>query len=309
MSNISLVLNARDRNITYKGLKKDINDDFWMSNIDPLLTPLWNSDKDLLDIFVYREDGTYVIQRSKYKRNHKTKISSWVPYEFDPKDCSDAELYSVSDLYESLYEKYIEYRDISERQYDIEVRRKIEDNNVLSWSKLKLVRKFLLDDSDWTQLSDNGLNEEEKILWQKYRNFIRNNKKAIDCKGEENGQAPNPYDVVYPITPTEYLERKSTGLTALVKEEYGEQGNDCEYLESDYHFWRMGMNTLKHFSSKMSLYIALTTLTNGNTSDIGSVKLKNYRSVFGVPGGRSSSEEVERPWLDDLLNKIELGEI
>ena len=306
MSNISLVLNARDRNITYKGLKKDINDDFWMSNIDPLLTPLWNSDKDLLDIFVYREDGTYVVQRSKYKRNHKTKTSSWVPYEFDPKDCSDAELYSVSDLYESLQEKFIEYRDISERQYDIEVRRKIEGNNVLSWSKLKLVRKFLLDDSDWTQLSDNGLNEEEKILWQKYRNFIRNNKKAIDCKGEENGQAPNPYDVVYPITPTEYLERKSTGLDPYAQQAYGEQGNDCEYLESDYHFWRMGMNTLKHFSSKMSLYIALTTLTNGNTSDIGSVQLKNYRSTRGVvPQG----EEVARPWLDDLLNKIELGEI
>ena len=66
-STAQLVFNAFDRIISYRGVQKQLNDDFWDTKISPIIRPLWDSDKDRLELFVYREDGTYLIQRSKYR--------------------------------------------------------------------------------------------------------------------------------------------------------------------------------------------------------------------------------------------------
>ena len=43
----------------------------------------------------------------------------------------------------------------------------------LSWSKTQEIRNILLKQSDWTQLSDVPLSEEEKQKWAVYRQSLR----------------------------------------------------------------------------------------------------------------------------------------
>ena len=71
-----------------------------------------------------------------------------------------------------------------EAQYEQAVRRKIEEANILSWSKVLLVRMFLLGDCDWTQLGDNGLTDEKKAMWLAYRKWIRDNPKT-NAQGQD----------------------------------------------------------------------------------------------------------------------------
>ena len=328
-STAQLVFNAFDRVISYRGVSKQLNDDFWDTKISPIIRPLWDSDKDRLEMFMYREDGTYLIQRSKYRRDHKTKTSKWTSYEFDP---SGIEEYSVSNLYDKLREQFFEYKDISEAQYEEAVRRKIEEANILSWHKILLVRMFLLGDCDWTQLGDNGLTDEKKAMWLAYRKWIRDNPKT-NAQGQD---AETAYDVIFPITPDEYVKRKADGMSDKALELYGEQGNDKDYLESSYHFWKLSANSLSYFAQKMSVYLVLTTITRDAMGEgkFGRIDIDNYRTqitgnqapykfqteaerikYYGgdYNGGEmvtaETVEEKGQAWLDDLLSRIEAGEV
>lgn len=43
----------------------------------------------------------------------------------------------------------------------------------MKWSDIRIIRNAKLAASDWTQISDNSLKEEEKIAWSEYRNKLR----------------------------------------------------------------------------------------------------------------------------------------
>ena len=66
-SETSLYLNAFDKTIQFDGVMKTIDDDYWTSDIVPILYPLWDSDKDKLELFMFRQilfrhncSGTFV---------------------------------------------------------------------------------------------------------------------------------------------------------------------------------------------------------------------------------------------------------
>lgn len=315
-ANSVLSFNAFDRIIVYRGVQKQFNDDFWETHIVPVIRPLWDSERDRLELFIYRENGNHLVQRSKFKRNHSTGESRWVSYEFDPQGMPD---YTVDELFNSLKEKFLDYKDLSEAEYERAVRRKIEEVNVLNWEKLKLVRKFLLDDCDWTQLPDTSITDEQKTLWCLYRSWIRDNP-ISDINGND---AETPYDVVLPITPTEYLKRKEYTLDQYTIDKYGDQGVNSEYLTSEYHFWKLSSNSLKYFAQKMSVYLILNTLTRDSGSEgFKRIDIKKFHTAVsdgGTPMGEQYNdgqpitnetiEEKGQAWLDDLIGRIEAGEI
>ena len=80
IKNTDVYLNALERTIQYKGIRKEISDSYWDTNVTPLLYPLWDSAKDKLEVFLVKADGSYHITRNKYKRDFKTETSSWVSY-------------------------------------------------------------------------------------------------------------------------------------------------------------------------------------------------------------------------------------
>ncbi len=301
-------MNALDKTIQYKNIRKEITEHYWSTEITPLLYPLWDDSKDRLETFVYREDDTYSVARCKYKKNFKTNSFTWVSYDFDPKAI---DVNAAATLKDALKLKFIEYRDIQEDTYQKAVSAEFARTNAITWKRVKIIRQFLLQDSDYTQMEDAPGSDELKALWKSYRQYIR------DIPSLQ--QVDSPFNVVYPITPLEYLERKTIAVDPDVKEKLGDQGTEKDYLTSSYHFWKMKEANLAKYTQRMSFYIASRLATQ--SADQDDVSSRILISPFITEWSHMMSEEDEATkirlendklgvdYLDDLINKIESGEL
>ena len=316
IKNTDIYLNALERSIQYQGIRKDISDSYWESDITPLIYPLWDSAKDKLEIFCIKSDGTYLITRNKYKKNFKDNTHSWVSYEFDP---AGAPEYDVNELGKSIKEKFLEFKGVEENNYEKAIQIEYARTNSLTWNKIKVVRKFLLQDSDFVFMEDSPVSAADKELWKKYRAYIR------DIPQLQQG-AGTPFDIVFPITPDEYNRRKTLNVEALMTEVLGDQGVDAEYLSSSYHFWKMKENTLTSFAQRMAFYIVARTSTVEDAT--GSYTNNPYRvmvSPFHEQGAKiihdgqtprdiaekwkADDDKVNRDYIESLLDAIEKGEM
>ena len=308
--NVELYLNALDKTIQYKNIRKEINDAYWNSDIIPLLYPLWDDSKDRLETFVYREDDSYNVARCKYKKNFKTDSFTWVSYDFDPKAIDEN---AATTLKDALKLKFIEYKDIQENDYQRAVSAEYARTNAITWKRVRIIRQFLLQDSDYTQMPDAPGSAELKELWKQYRQYIR------DLPSLQ--QIDSPFNVVYPITPNEYLNRKDLAVDPEVKEKIGDQGTDSTYLTSSYHFWKMQEANLAKYTQRMSFYIASKLATSSSDSEeiAGRIMISPFITKWTAMGHNNAEEEAAAirlendklgvDYLDDLINKIESGEI
>ena len=228
-SETSLYLNAFDKTIQFEGVMKTIDDDYWTSNIVPILYPLWDSDKDKLELFVQYKDNTVKMNKTKYQRNQKTGAYKWVSYQFDLAPFPT----EVNDLYTKIVEKWTEYRVGQENDLERALAASFSKSTILNWTKVTLMRNFLLMDSDWTQLGDAPLSAEEKAKWVTYRQKLR------DIPEEQKDNAANA--VVFPITPSKHA-KLGDGLT---------------YLGDVSHFYTIPQSVYSKFSTRIVNYLAL----------------------------------------------------
>ena len=228
-SETSLYLNAFDKTIQCEGVMKTIDDDYWTSDIVPILYPLWDSDKDKLELFVQYKDGSNKMNKTKYQRNQKTGAYKWVSYQFDLAPFPT----EVNDLYTRIVEKWTEYRVGQENDLERALAASFSKSTILNWTKVTLMRNFLLMDSDWTQLGDAPLSTEEKAKWVTYRQKLR------DIPSEQKDNAANA--VVFPITPS-----KHTKL-----------GDGITYLGDVSHFYTIPQSVYSKFSTRIVNYLAL----------------------------------------------------
>ena len=228
-SETSLYLNAFDKTIQFEGVMKTIDDDYWTSDIVPILYPLWDSDKDKLELFVQYKDNTVKMNKTKYQRNQKTGAYKWVSYQFDLAPFPT----EVNDLYTKIVEKWTEYRVGQENDLERALAASFSKSTILNWTKVTLMRNFLLMDSDWTQLGDAPLSAEEKAKWVTYRQKLR------DIPEEQKDNAANA--VVFPITPSKHA-KLGDGLT---------------YLGDVSHFYTIPQSVYSKFSTRIVNYLAL----------------------------------------------------
>ena len=228
-SETSLYLNAFDKTIQFEGVMKTIDDDYWTSDIVPILYPLWDSDKDKLELFVQYKDNTVKMNKTKYQRNQKTGAYKWVSYQFDLAPFPT----EVNDLYTKIVEKWTEYRVGQENDLERALAASFSKSTILNWTKVTLMRNFLLMDSDWTQLGDAPLSTEEKAKWVTYRQKLR------DIPEEQKDNAANA--VVFPITPSKHA-KLGDGLT---------------YLGDVSHFYTIPQSVYSKFSTRIVNYLAL----------------------------------------------------
>ena len=139
-SETSLYLNAFDKTIQYDGVMKTIDDDYWTSDIVPILYPMWDSDKDKLELFVQYKDGTSKMNKTKYQRNQKTGAFKWVSYQFDLSPFSD----EITDMYNKVIEKWTEYRVGQENDLERALAASFSRTAIINWNKVVLIRNFLL---------------------------------------------------------------------------------------------------------------------------------------------------------------------
>lgn len=264
---VALYVNAVNRTIQQNGVTKVIQDDYWNKNIVPILYPVWDSDKDKLETFVYYKNNTAFMAKNKYQRNQKTGEYKWVSYEFDLTSFPKSE---ITELYEKLQEKYVEYRDIEDFNLDNALRKIYQKDNIVNWNKLVMIRKFLLMDSDWTIGRDSPLTEEQQEMWIKYRDKLRN--------VPQDQEGIPAAEVVFPITPTKYQKMVQEGETS------------AEYLSDlTNHFFHLNQTVYTKYSDRILLYLSIAISTE---------------TIDEIPVVKRQDNTVT---LDDILDNIVSG--
>ena len=166
---VVLQINALSRIITVDGKQQVISEAFWNANIQNQLFPFWTSDNDRLIYFNYFDNGSYGCEKKKFTYNRVSNEKKWVTYDW--KEPTDAQAKEIAD---GVRAKYFEYQDVEQEEIQDELYQQYGKWNKISWDGIRMVRNFLLDDSDWTQNSDNAL----------VRQFIR-------------GETKGPFDIYY----------------------------------------------------------------------------------------------------------------
>tara|TARA_B100000614_G_scaffold182529_1_gene163219 strand:- start:687 stop:1505 length:819 start_codon:yes stop_codon:yes gene_type:complete len=233
-SQTELYLNAFAKNIQVAGVIKTFDDEYWTANIVPILYPLWDSDKDKLEVFVKYKDGTSKMNKTKYQRNQKTGKYSWISYQFNLVPFPD----EVDDLCTRLLDKFTEYRVGQENDLERQLAGQFASSAILNWNKVTMIRNFLLMDSDWTQLGDAPVTAEQKTQWQTYRQKLR------DIPEDQSGISAN--SVVFPVTPSKHAA----------------MNDGKEYLSDEFdHFYRMNQVVYSRFADRITNYLAIAIST------------------------------------------------
>ena len=269
-SETSLYLNAFDKTIQFEGVMKTIDDDYWTANIVPILYPLWDSDKDKLELFVQYKDGSTKMNKTKYQRNQKTGVYKWVSYQFDLSPFPD----EIKDMYDRVVDKWTEYRVGQENDLERSLASHFSRTAILNWTKVKLIRNFLLMDSDWTQLGDAPITAEDKARWVSYRTKLR----AIPQEQKEI--AAN--SVTFPMTPPKWA--------AL------DDGKD--YLSDVGHFFTIPQSVYSKFSTRIVNYLAMSI----GTTNIDGMDVTKVDSPYNLQTTLVNE-------LDEILELIDKGEI
>tara|TARA_B000000532_G_scaffold240781_1_gene232198 strand:+ start:1142 stop:1987 length:846 start_codon:yes stop_codon:yes gene_type:complete len=271
-SSTTLYLNAFDKTIQHDGIIKTIDDDYWTKNIVPLLYPMWDSDNDKLEVFVLYKDGTTRMNKTKYTRNQKTGVYKWISYQFDLSPFTT----EITDLSNNLIDKWTEYRQGQENDLERTLAAAFANTAILNWTKVALIRNFLLMESDWTQLGDAPITTEQKAQWVKYRQKLR------DIPAEQ--EKKNASLVVFPITPSKHAVL-ADGLN---------------YLEDVSHYYTIPQSVYSKFSSRIVNYLALAI----STIDIDEMPVTRITRASTSTVSSSTGNST----LDDILKMIDEGD-
>ena len=270
-SETKLYLNAFDKSIQYEGVMKTIDDDYWTKEIVPILYPMWDSDKDKLELFVQYKDTTAKMNKTKYSRNQKTGEFKWVSYQFDLTPFTT----EIADLSNRLIEKFTEYRIGQENDLERALAAEFAKTAIINWNKVVLIRNFLLMDSDWTQLGDAQLTAEQKAQWVIYRQKLR------DIPADQKSRPAN--SVIFPISPPKHAV----------------MADSLDYLSDATHFYTIPQSVYSKFSTRIVNYLALA---------IGTVDIDEM-PVMRVSRPNSSIEpNTGSTTLDDILKMIDEGD-
>jgi len=263
---VALYVNAINKTMAKNGVTKTISDAFWTSDIVPILYPLWDSDRDKLESFIRYNDGISLMNKNKYQRNQKTGAYKWVSYEMD---LAGFEKSDVDDLYTRLSDKFVEYRGLDDTDLETQLAAQFAKEEYTNWTKIRLIRNFLLMDSDWTQVGDAPLTADQKTQWTAYRTKLRN-------VPSEQSSIPAS-EVKFPVTPTKYADMLA------------ENASLGEYLASNSQFYFLGQSVFRKFSKRLTTYLAMAITTE---------------AIDGLPQNRVYSETDT---LDAILSAIDNG--
>ncbi len=274
---VDLYVNALNRTMLRNGITKSISDDYWTSDINPILFPIWDSDRDRLETFVRYKDGRTFINKTKHQRDQKTGTYNWVSYEYKVSQHLPAELDA---LYDGLLDKYVQYKDIEEQDLEQELLAKYAKGHIASWTQIRLIRKFMLDESDWSQTLDAPINDEQKAQWATYRQKLR------DIPQEQESDT-HPNDVKFPVTPTKFA-------TLLEENTWVDESAATDpYLDNMEHFFKLNQTVYKKFVTRLVTYMAAAV----------SVEIIDDMPVTRVQKFPTAND------LNSILARIEAGEI
>lgn len=285
---LQVQLDVIQQEIIYNSVAKTIPESYWTDELVPFLYPLWDSDKDKLITFNYYTNNTYYAKRRKYVKNFKTGEFEWKDYEMEQVDATEAVA-----LKDKLIEAFYLLDSIAEDDYQKQLARMYSVQKQVSPLTVRLARNFLLDETDWAMVADAGLSEEDKAMYTKYRQKLRDLTDATEFSTNVEGTK-------FPISPEFY------------KKLYSVENPDDGYLETPTQFLPLGKHYLKQFRDRIASYMVLKSLTEKNyfetlVSEYQSVKVAGSHSPIGTSEEGLTEEQLSerREWLEQLLTNVQ----
>lgn len=171
---------------------------------------LWN-DNDTIEIFTLYDDGSYILEKSRSVYDWKLKRVQQYKYLEDTLTESQLDILKNNflDLYQVCHLNYLQ-------KTQNEVQELLKTEFGLIRYNITNTRNTFLSETDWTQLPDNDLTEEQRAEYRLYREKLRDITKTESwAKGEY-------INAIFPIPPAEYHKKYPNG--------------EVGYLETDDQF-------------------------------------------------------------------------
>jgi hypothetical protein len=227
-----LQLNAIQKQINYRGITRDISDTYWKDEIGPRLYPNWDSDKDKLVQLNYYDNGSFHAKRRKFVKNFSTNQYEWKDYEMESYEVEEAK-----EIFTLLKEAFYLIESVEKENFQKELAAAHYQANTVSWFGIRLVRQFLLEDSDWVFMPDSSVSEENLELWKTYRKALRNIPQV-----DEFVEAS---DVLFPISPEDYNVF------------YKPENPDQEYLSTPSQYLKLSGYFISHYKERVIQYLII----------------------------------------------------
>ena len=275
-----LQLNCIQKMVNYRGIEREISQTYWTDHIGPLLYPNWDTDKDKLIQLNYYDTGAFHAKRRKFIKNFSTGNYEWKDYEMEVGDAEEAKV-----VFDKLKEAFYLMDSVEKQSFQKELSEAYYQTKNVSWHGIRLVRNFLLDDTDWVFSPDSPVVDLEEIeQWKKYRQSLR------DIPQIE--EYTEPTDVKFPMSPQEwkYFYDKKEGE---------------EYLGSVEQYFKMSGFFLNHFKERIVQYLIIKQSLMSPTNYRNYTERMKTGNFFpqGSPTAISSEE-----FIDQLLTAIDTEE-
>jgi len=249
---------------TAKKIDPNLMDQFY-TKIDPF----WHSENDVLEIFIYFSNKTYLCQRRKLKYDFATKTSYWQSYNFNnaPQDKVDNILTQI-EAFILINEEVVRYNRIKEVK-------ELEKESVLyerRYFKRLHEKNMMISASDWRILPDiQDSYPGEKDMWIKWRKIMREE----IIKQPSNFENPLDflqylYELKYPIDPKIYWGKYPNGEVEYLETEDqwtdydGEAASDfiAERLPNVINFSKQYLAIERKVSKKIKEFIETFGITD-----------------------------------------------
>jgi hypothetical protein len=147
------------------------------------------------------------------------------------------EVDEAKELFELLKEAFYLIESVEKENFQKELAEAYYRAETISWFGIRLVRNFLLEDSDWVFIGDSPVSEEEKEMWKTYRQALRD-VPQID-------EYLEPEDVKFPISPQDW------------KYYYQPENPTEKYLETQNQYLKLSGYFISHYKEKVVQYLII----------------------------------------------------
>lgn len=234
MSSPKIQLNALDGSLWYKNRVEKLNEEE-LTAVKEAAGEFWWTDNDQITLLTINFDGSYVCERRKRVWSYRNGTYTYTNYKFvEP---TEQQVLALSDILLAKFEK-LRIERLKTEADKLSGILATEYNGLIS--NFKSMRNRMLIDTDWSQLADAPLSDEDKALYRAFRQYLR------DMPEDPAWLSNDVFQVDFPITPKVYLQRYPN--------------RDVEYLSVPEHFENQAALRAKYNLARVYRHLGLPGL-------------------------------------------------
>lgn len=195
MADIKIQLNALEGSLWFSNNTENLSESD-IAEIRSFVGDYWWTDNDQITMFTMDMDGEYSCERRKKVWSYRNGTYTYTNYKFISPTKEEAKEFS-----ELLLSKFndLRIRRLQAQADKVSGVLAKEYNGILA--TFKSYRNRMLIDTDWSQLLDAPISDEDRELYKTFRQYLR------DMPQDPAWMGNDVFQVDFPITPKDYLEK------------------------------------------------------------------------------------------------------